>query len=119
MHLPPRCGSAGVQRSTSSSVYQTASKCPAEVSDAPDLWGWLHFFSLPWQRGDTHTLRPGPGRKGICTNVIFIAAAIILWDYPCQDNFGVSYLREAAAASLNLWRTTEMFTLSQDGCVVF
>ena len=83
------------------------------------IYGAGCIFSGFLRSEETHTLRPGPGRKGICTNVIFLAAAIILWDYPCQDNFGVSYLRKAAAASLNLWQTTEMFTLSQDGCVVF
>lgn len=59
--------SVWVQRSTSSSVYQTASKCPAEVSDTP------------------------AGLFAFCANVIFIAAAIILWDYPRQVHLELEF----------------------------
>lgn len=48
-----------VQRSTSSSIYQTASKFPAEVSDAPA--GAAGIFQIFWQWSDT--LQPGPDHK--------------------------------------------------------
>lgn len=78
--------SVWVQRSTSSSVYQTASKCPAEVSDAPA--GLFAFSDLLAVKRHTTTW---PGSQGICADVIFIAAAIILWDYPCQVHLELEF----------------------------
>lgn len=74
-----------VQRSTLSSVYQAASECLAPASDAP-----AESLHPPaphsFASDDTHS-DLARAHEEICTNVIFVAAAVILWDYTCQVNF--------------------------------
>lgn len=52
------------------------------------LQGCLHFSDLLAVKRHTSTW---PGSQGICANVIFIAAAIILWDYPCQVHLELEF----------------------------
>lgn len=71
-----------------SSVYQAASECLAPASDAPA--GSLHYLQPPPPRTplageDTHSDLTR-AHEEICANVIFMAAAVILWDYTCQVN---------------------------------
>lgn len=64
------------------SVYQTASECLAPASDAPAEPLHPHSFAGEGTHSD---LARAP--EEICANVIFMAAAVILWDYTCQVNF--------------------------------
>lgn len=53
------------------------------------IGGCLHFLRLFWQWRHTLTIWHQAG--GICTNVIFVAAAIILWVYPSKVNLELEF----------------------------
>lgn len=55
------------------------------------LQGCFAFFFFRLLGSEGRLAPTWPGSQGICTNVIFIAAAIILWDYPCQVNLELEF----------------------------
>lgn len=73
------------------------------------------IFQTFWQ-GRDHT-PTWPGSQGICTNVIFIATAIILLDNPCQVNLELEfYICAGSTCQYESLANQRHFYTLQDRC---
>lgn len=116
MHLPPTCTSVCLSSRVNIEICLPDSLKMSSRSVRRTCRGCLHFsVSLAaWRHTPTW-----PGSQGICSNVIFIAAAIILWDYPCQVNLELEfYICAGSRCQYEPLANHRNFYTLQDGCAV-